>query len=104
MTAFDAHGNAPLLASGSHNQFIKFMARDGDQLNIVRYSLSHPPPTAAGPTQLKIPVGYSLDIAWVPCYPTQFGTAYFEAKGAVCPANDCATAMQHGRHCTAMIE
>jgi len=37
MTAFDAHGNAPLLASGSHNQFIKFMARDGDQLNIVRY-------------------------------------------------------------------
>ena len=37
MTALSAHAEAPLLASGSHNQFVKFMLRDGDQLNIVRY-------------------------------------------------------------------
>ncbi|KAJ8607480.1 hypothetical protein CTAYLR_009427 [Chrysophaeum taylorii] len=37
MAAFDAHSKAPLLASGSHNQFVKFMARDARQLNIIRY-------------------------------------------------------------------
>lgn len=37
MSAFVAHSKAPLLASGSHNQFIKFMARDSRQLNIIRY-------------------------------------------------------------------
>jgi len=37
MTTLAAHASAPVLASGSHNQFVKFMARDGDQLNIVRY-------------------------------------------------------------------
>ena len=37
MTNLVAHETAPLLASGSHNQFIKFMARDGRQLNIIRY-------------------------------------------------------------------
>jgi len=37
MTAFVAHPTASLLASGSHNQFINFLSRDGRQLNIVRY-------------------------------------------------------------------
>ena len=37
MTALAAHPNAPLLASGSHNQFIKVMTRDGEQLSVIRY-------------------------------------------------------------------
>ena len=37
MTALATHPNAPLLASGSHNQFIKVMTRDGEQLSVIRY-------------------------------------------------------------------
>ena len=37
MTALSVHPNIPLLATGSHAQFIKVMTLDGDTVNVIRY-------------------------------------------------------------------
>ena len=37
MTALAAHPRVPLLASGSHNQFIKVLTLDGETLTVIRY-------------------------------------------------------------------
>jgi WD40 repeat protein len=37
MTALAVHSNIPLLASGSHAQFIKLVTLDGDPLQVLRY-------------------------------------------------------------------
>lgn len=37
MTALSVHPNIPLLATGSHTQFIKVMTLDGDTLQVIRY-------------------------------------------------------------------
>ena len=37
MTALAVHKYAPLLASGSHNQFIKVFNTQGETLNMIRY-------------------------------------------------------------------
>lgn len=37
MTALAVHNCAPIMASGSHNQFIKVVTLAGDTLNVIRY-------------------------------------------------------------------
>jgi regulatory associated protein of mTOR len=37
MTALAAHSRVPVLASGSHNQFIKALTLDGETLAVIRY-------------------------------------------------------------------
>ena len=37
MTALASHPSIPLLATGSHAQFIKILALDGDTLQVIRY-------------------------------------------------------------------
>jgi len=37
MTAFAGHSRVPIIATGSHDQFIKLLATDGDTLNVMRY-------------------------------------------------------------------
>jgi regulator-associated protein of mTOR len=37
MTALALHNCAPIMASGSHNQFIKVVTLAGDTLNVIRY-------------------------------------------------------------------
>eukprot|EP00164_Ancoracysta_twista_P006333 GFYU01008799.1.p1 GENE.GFYU01008799.1~~GFYU01008799.1.p1 ORF type:complete len:119 (-),score=13.61 GFYU01008799.1:82-438(-) len=37
MTALSAHDYAPIIASGSHNQFIKVFNSSGDTLSMIRY-------------------------------------------------------------------
>ena len=37
MTALAVHDHAPVLASGSHNQFIKVFGMDGNTLSTIRY-------------------------------------------------------------------
>ena len=37
MTAFAGHPRIPVLATGSHDQFIKILTLDGDTLNVKRY-------------------------------------------------------------------
>jgi regulator-associated protein of mTOR len=36
-TAFAGHPRIPVLATGSHDQFIKILTPDGDTLNVKRY-------------------------------------------------------------------
>ena len=51
MTALACHPRIPLLATGSHAQFIKLFTPDGDSLQVIRYH-------AQIPGQLIGPVSY----------------------------------------------
>jgi regulator-associated protein of mTOR len=37
MTALSVHPSIPILATGSHAQFIKVMTLDGDTVQVIRY-------------------------------------------------------------------
>jgi len=37
MTTFSVHKSIPMIATGSHAQFIKLLTLDGDTISIVRY-------------------------------------------------------------------
>jgi WD40 repeat protein len=42
MTAMAVHAQIPLIASGSHAQFIKLMTLDGEPIQVIRHSqLNH---------------------------------------------------------------